>query len=112
MKGDLYTSITTEIQVEPSQFQTTVSKPTSSISEALLLIFFGLSALGAIGTFLTKEFHKKKDEQELKGKLAKIPCPGCQYFSKSSYLRCAVQPKLTMTNDAMECPDFNPPHQN
>jgi hypothetical protein len=109
MKGYLYTSIATEVQAEPIQFQTTVSRPTSSVSEALLLIFFGLSALGAIGTFLTKEFHKKRDEQELKGKLAKIPCPGCQYFSKSSYLRCAVQPKLTMTNEAMECPDFNPP---
>lgn len=109
MSRDLSKTTVTEIQAEQSHLDKPVPKPTSSISEALLLIFFGLAALGAIATFLTKEFHKKKEELEIRGKLTKIPCPNCQYFSKSSYLRCAVQPKLTMTNEATHCPDFFPP---
>jgi len=109
MSRDLTKTTRTEIQAEQSQSTPDVPKPASAVSEALLLIFFGLAALGAIGTFLTKELNKKKEEKEIKGKLSKIPCPSCQYFSKSSYLRCAVQPKLTMTDEAMNCTDFTPP---
>ncbi len=105
-------STVAEVQVEQSQLNPTIPQPNSSISEVLLLIFFGLSALGAIATFLTKELNYKKAEKDLKGQLSKIPCPNCQYFSKSSYLRCAVNPKLTMTNESLECPDFFPPTKN
>lgn len=97
-----------EVKVEQSQSSQVTPKPDGTASEALLAVFFGLAALGAIATFITKEFHHKKEQKELKGKLSKIPCPNCQYFSKSSYLRCAVQPKLTMSNEAMDCHDFTP----
>ena len=103
-----FTKTIAEVQADQSQLGETIPKQPNTMTETVLLLFFGVASLGAIATFLTKEFHKKKAEEDLKNKSTRIPCPNCQFFSKSSYLRCAVQPKLTMTNEATECPDFTP----
>lgn len=38
----------------------------------------------------------------------KIPCYQCQYFTNNPYLRCAVRPETAMTEDALDCSDFQP----
>lgn len=96
----------TELRTEQKHLHNIVANRDHTSVETALLIFLGTAALSIIGAFLTKEFHKNKKEQFIKEKLTKVPCPTCQYFSKSSYLRCAVQPKLTMTDEAVNCTDF------
>jgi len=106
MKKTDFAATVAQVQPEQTQLNDTIAKPGSGISETLLLIFFGIAALGTVATFLSKEFAHKKEALKLKGKLNRIPCPNCKYFSKSSYLICAVQPKLTMTEEATSCSDF------
>lgn len=106
MSRSIFATTVAELQVEPKHLQNTVSKADNATSETVLLIFFGTAALSMIATFIAKEFRKNKKELAVKEKLTKVPCPNCQYFSKSSYLRCAVQPNLTMTNEAVNCSDF------
>ncbi|WP_088891068.1 hypothetical protein [Leptolyngbya ohadii] len=36
----------------------------------------------------------------------KLPCYQCQYFTSNPYLRCAVRPETVLTEDALECSDF------
>lgn len=106
MKETDFIATVAQVQPEQTQFNDTIAKSGNSIAETLLLIFFGIAALGTIAAFLSKEFAYKQEALKLKGKMKKIPCPNCKYFSKSSYLRCAVQPKLTMTEEATSCSDF------
>jgi hypothetical protein len=42
----------------------------------------------------------------------KIPCNNCQFFNKSHYLQCAVQPTLVMTKEAANCSDYCPKKHN
>lgn len=106
MNRSIFATTVAEIQAEQENLYNTAPKAEHTISETVLLIFFGTAVLSMIATFLAKEFHKNKKELAVKEKTTQVPCPNCQYFSKSSYLRCAVQPKLTMTDEAVNCSDF------
>jgi hypothetical protein len=37
-----------------------------------------------------------------------LPCRNCQYFSNNHYLKCAIQPSLVMTAEAINCSDYCP----
>jgi hypothetical protein len=37
-----------------------------------------------------------------------LPCRNCQYFSNNHYLKCAIQPSLVMTTEAINCSDYCP----
>ncbi|NHC34689.1 hypothetical protein [Scytonema millei] len=37
-----------------------------------------------------------------------IPCKRCRFFSNNPYLKCAVQPIITMTKEAIDCAEFRP----
>jgi len=54
----------------------------------------------------------RKEKRKIKAsQLAEhIPCQNCQFFHESRYLKCAVQPKVVLTQQAIECPDYHP-HQ-
>ncbi|HLP88113.1 MAG TPA: hypothetical protein VK184_05840 [Nostocaceae cyanobacterium] len=40
--------------------------------------------------------------------LQKVPCKNCKYFSNNHYLKCAVQPHLVMTEEAINCSEYSP----
>jgi hypothetical protein len=40
--------------------------------------------------------------------LQKVPCKNCQFFSNNHYLKCAVQPHLVMTEEAINCCEYLP----
>lgn len=112
MNAELQNQKLIAIQIENRQItEPNLSKRADGEVESLLLIFMGIGALGAIATFLAKEFNQKTVENKFRARSPKIPCPNCRYFSKSSYLRCAVQPKSTMTDDAIHCIDYEPYHR-
>lgn len=35
-----------------------------------------------------------------------IPCTGCQFFTNDHRLKCPVQPKIAMTEEAIGCRDY------
>lgn len=37
-----------------------------------------------------------------------IPCKRCRFFSNNPYLKCAVQPIIAMTKEAIDCAEFRP----
>jgi hypothetical protein len=40
--------------------------------------------------------------------LEQVPCKNCSYFTNNPYLRCAVNPTIALTSDAVNCSDFCP----
>ncbi|MGA7937212.1 MAG: hypothetical protein WCA35_26915 [Kovacikia sp.] len=41
-------------------------------------------------------------------RMHQIPCANCQFFTKDYHLKCTVHPSLALTEEAIDCPDFNP----
>jgi len=39
-------------------------------------------------------------------RLHKIPCSDCQYFTDSHLLKCTLHPYIALTEDAIECTDY------
>lgn len=40
--------------------------------------------------------------------LEQVPCKNCRYFTNNPYLRCAVNPSIALTSDAINCSDYCP----
>jgi hypothetical protein len=41
-------------------------------------------------------------------RLHQVPCSKCQYFTNSNYLKCAVNPHLACSEQAIDCRDYEP----
>jgi hypothetical protein len=37
-----------------------------------------------------------------------IPCANCQFFTHSYHLKCPVHPTEALSDDAINCPDYDP----
>jgi hypothetical protein len=74
---------------------------------SLFLIPACLVAVWAIVAFpFFREIAKTKSTGTNFLRVSKIPCRNCQFFSRSSYLKCAVHPTTAMTEDAINCSDY------
>ncbi|WP_071188493.1 hypothetical protein [Trichormus sp. NMC-1] len=40
--------------------------------------------------------------------LQKVPCKNCKFFANNHYLKCAVQPDLVLTEEAINCSEYCP----
>lgn len=40
--------------------------------------------------------------------LEQVPCKNCRYFTNNPYLRCAVNPAIALTSQAVNCSDYCP----
>ena len=40
--------------------------------------------------------------------LDEFNCKNCHFFSKNSYLKCAVNPSIVLTKEAIKCCDYQP----
>ncbi|WP_016950570.1 hypothetical protein [Anabaena sp. PCC 7108] len=40
--------------------------------------------------------------------LQKVPCKNCKFFSNNHYLKCAVQPDIVLTEEAIHCSEYCP----
>ncbi|MFN6466175.1 MAG: hypothetical protein RMZ41_030775 [Nostoc sp. DedVER02] len=41
-------------------------------------------------------------------KLHKLPCKNCRFYSNNHYLKCAVNPSIVLTEEAMNCSEYSP----
>ncbi|MCY7391699.1 MAG: hypothetical protein LH647_09490 [Leptolyngbyaceae cyanobacterium CAN_BIN12] len=42
-------------------------------------------------------------------KMHQIPCSNCRFFTSNYQLKCTVHPSNALTEEAINCPDFDPP---
>ncbi len=75
----------------------------------LLTVFwccFCISALLAL--FLCSVFLAAKDGFERLRRLHQVPCSQCAFFTGDYNLKCTVRPCAALTEDAIDCLDFEP----
>jgi hypothetical protein len=75
------------------------------------IIFFGGGLISFIimwtGAILViSKILKIRHEKIIFKKSLENPCDKCQYFSNNYFLRCAVQPAIVGTKEAINCSDF------
>ena len=63
------------------------------------LVFLTLYRFFAAGSRRIKRLHQ-------------IPCSTCEFFTRSSCLKCTVRPSWAGTELAIGCPDFEFHHEN
>lgn len=39
-----------------------------------------------------------------------IPCANCTYFTNSHFLKCPIHPTLALSEEAINCPDYESAH--
>jgi hypothetical protein len=39
--------------------------------------------------------------------LHKVPCQSCRFYSNNHYLKCAVNPSIVLTEEAMSCSEYS-----
>ncbi len=67
---------------------------------------YSMSALGLIAFFVwSVQLAFREGMLNLK-RLHSIPCSRCAYFTGDYRLKCTVHPKLALTEEALECRDF------
>lgn len=37
-----------------------------------------------------------------------IPCANCHFFTGNYFLKCPVQPRIALSENAIDCPDYDP----
>ncbi|MBK1986991.1 hypothetical protein A0J48_005455 [Sphaerospermopsis aphanizomenoides BCCUSP55] len=40
--------------------------------------------------------------------LSQVPCKNCKFFSNNHYLKCAVNPDIVLTEEAINCSEYCP----
>lgn len=40
--------------------------------------------------------------------LQRVPCRNCRFFGNNPYLKCAINPSIVLTEQALECSDYQP----
>jgi hypothetical protein len=59
--------------------------------------------------FVRKFRHNFDEKMVLKIRnLQKVPCKNCQFFCNNNYLKCAVNPHMVLTEEAINCPEYSP----
>ncbi|MBD2561312.1 MULTISPECIES: hypothetical protein [Nostoc] len=42
----------------------------------------------------------------------KLPCKNCRFYSNNHYLKCAVNPSIVLTEEAVNCSEYSPGKKN
>lgn len=42
-------------------------------------------------------------------RMHQIPCADCRFFTGSYQLKCSVHPTKALSDEAIDCPDYEPP---
>lgn len=74
-------------------------EPSLIIAPIVLLAISGLIILNKL-----QLLHQAKKLNYLD----EFPCKNCRFFSKNSYLKCAVNPSTVFTKAAINCNDYHP----
>jgi hypothetical protein len=52
--------------------------------------------------------HRNKNQIVTSKLVQQVPCKKCRYFNNNHFLKCAVNPSIALTEEALFCPDYCP----
>lgn len=69
-------------------------------------MFICVLMIGFIGCFVWSIFKATAVAIVQLRRMHQVPCDRCVYFANSSYLKCTVHPCRALTEEAIDCRDF------
>jgi hypothetical protein len=104
-----------ELVAQISQAPPKTSPPYSSSStnaalgfDATVICFTCLASAWGIMLWMLKKPKKNLLPWQSQSRQNSIPCYSCKFLNNNCYLKCAVNPSIALTEDAIECPDYCP----
>jgi len=87
--------------------------PIVSLDNTLILIpLFSITVFGLIVGFkLLKVWKFDSDKMVSFIRFHQAPCKSCEFFQQNPHLKCAVNPSVVLTQEALNCPDYYPHHK-
>lgn len=74
----------------------------------LLIPIFSLIVWLIVASKLTGAWKEARDRIVTFNHLKPVPCRNCRFFVNNHYLKCAVQPSIALTQQALNCSDYWP----
>ncbi|MGD1850694.1 MAG: hypothetical protein ACFCBU_08825 [Cyanophyceae cyanobacterium] len=59
-----------------------------------------------VGSLTSNLWHLMREGKQRLETLHQIPCSKCQYFTNDFRLKCTVHPTIALSEDAVNCSDF------
>jgi hypothetical protein len=98
-------SSTSEVRSEPSN-----STPSLLGQDMILLIIpiCFVAIWAAVVCMISDTWKLNRKQMNQTKQQAQLPCKKCHFFQNNPYIKCAVNPGLALTKEAMECSDYQP----
>ena len=100
------------IEAKPVQAPSDATKPSVGVQpyEGRLLATVGFMLVWAVAVFTISNARKKRSRTgRASNRLKQVPCRNCQFYSDNNYLKCAIHPTVALTEQAINCSDYEPP---
>jgi len=67
-------------------------------------------AIAAGALIIYKLLHKREQglASDFLSRLNQVPCMNCHFFCMNPHLKCAVNPSVVLTKQAIDCTDYRP----
>jgi hypothetical protein len=65
----------------------------------------------AAGILIIFQISRKREQSlasNFLSRLHQIPCMNCHFYCMNPHLKCAVNPSVVLTRQAIDCPDYRP----
>jgi len=98
-------------EISPVNSESYVRKPNVSdaSSSSVYIIPLTFFTLWLIYLLLSTDILKFAKHKILMMKHSEeVPCKSCRYFTNNPYLRCAVNPSVALTSQAVNCSEYCP----
>lgn len=73
----------------------------------VLPIYFAIAA----GVLIVFQLSRKREQSlvnDFLTRLQRVPCMNCHFYTMNPHLKCAVNPSVVLTKQAIDCPDYRP----
>ncbi len=96
-------------QTEVPSEQTDSNPSILTHDTVLLLIPICFVAIwAAVVCMISDNWKLNRKQMNQTKQLAQLPCKKCQFFQNNPYIKCAVNPRLALTKEAVDCGDYRP----
>ncbi|EKQ69415.1 hypothetical protein OsccyDRAFT_2043 [Leptolyngbyaceae cyanobacterium JSC-12] len=87
-------------------------KPIILVIQAFIVPICFISAWVIVTMTLWSIWSTVRDTAARTRQLHQIPCANCRYFTSSYHLKCTVHPAIALTEEAIDCGDYEPKEAN
>jgi hypothetical protein len=81
-------------------------KPILNAIQVFLVPICFISAWAIVALVVLSVWNAFRDTALKARQLHRIPCSNCRFFTTSYHLKCTVHPSNALTEDAINCPDY------